>query len=586
MQLNLAKHGRARILAYCLFAIVGVFILRLFYLQIIQHGHYMELANAEQMKQRVLPASRGEIYAMNGEMPVKLVMNEKVYTVFADPQIITAEDHGEIIAAVEEIAGGTARPNLADLLAKKESRYQILATKVTEKQAELLKKRNLVGVGFQKDTRRVYPEGGLAAQVLGFVDAEGQGKYGVEGGLNERLSGKDGLRQSVTDVRDVPLTIGGKNIEKPAVNGDNIVLTIDRNVQAQAEKALADGLKRSGATNGSVLVMDPQTGKVLAMANMPTYKPAEFTKVQDAAAFNNSTISMPYEPGSVIKTLTMATAADKGIATADSTYVNTDYIKVGDRTISNATKGHTGTITMQTAMDYSLNTGFVTLAERLGDGEHITREARNTMYEYFHDRLGLGERTGIELAGEARGVVVAPGDTDGGAVRYSNMSFGQGMNVTMVQVCAAFSSIVNGGTYYQPTIIAGTMDANAGQITPAPQKTVRHQVISAAASAEVRKMTHDARIKFYGGADTNGYYVGGKTGTSQTLKNGIYVDDETIATYLGYGGSDGSRNGPKYVIMVQVSGKHMNLGGNTDAMPIFTDISNWMLDYMKIQPKG
>ena len=586
MQLNLAKNGRARLLAYILFAVIGIFVVRLFYLQIIQHGHYMELADAEQMKQRILPASRGEIYVMNGDLPVKLVMNEKVYTVFADPQAIDAEDHGKIIGAVEEIAGGTARANLADLLSKKESRYQILATEVTEKQATLLKEKGIAGIGFQQGTRRVYPEGGLAAQVLGFVDAEGNGQYGVEGGLNERLSGKDGLRQSVTDVRDVPLTIGDKNIERPATNGDDIVLTLDRNVQAQAEKALSDGLRRSGATNGSVLVMDPQSGKVLAMANMPTYKPAEFTKVQDAAAFNNNTISMPYEPGSVIKTLTMATAADKGIATGDSTYVNTDYIKVGDRTISNATKGHTGTITLQTAMDYSLNTGFVTLAQRLGDGEHITRDARNTMYEYFHDKLGLGERTGIELAGEARGVVVSPGDTDGGAVRYSNMSFGQGMNVTMVQVGAAFSSIINGGTYYRPTIIAGTIDRASGQLNPAPQKEVRHQVISETASREVRKMTHNARSKFYGSSDVAGYYIGGKTGTSQTLKNGVYVDDETVATYLGYGGSDSSRNGPKYVIMVQVSGKHMNLGGNTDAMPIFTDISNWMLDYMKIQPKG
>jgi cell division protein FtsI (penicillin-binding protein 3) len=584
MQLELAKGSRPRILAMILLAIMAIFVVRLFYLQVIRHDFYVAAAKEEQQRQLVLPAQRGEIYTMDSGTPTKLVMNETVYTVFADPKIITKSQ--PIIDAIQQVAGGNARPNLEALLAKKESRYQIIATKVSVKQAAMLKEKRLSGIGFQRETQRVYPEGQLAAQTLGFVDFEGTGKYGLEGAMNERLTGKDGLLQTVADVRDVPLTIGDDYINKPAVNGDNIVMTIDRNVQSYSEKALADGLQKSGATNGSVMVMDPQSGKVLAMANLPTYNPAKYNEVQNAAAFNNDTISAPYEPGSDIKTLTMAMGLDKGVVQPDSTYTNTDYITVEDRTITNATKGQTGTITYQHALNYSLNTGFVTIAQKLGDGKSITRTARDTMYDYFHNKLGLGALTGIELDNEARGTVIAPTETDGGAVRYSNMSFGQGMDVTMVQVCAAFSTIINGGTYYQPTVIAGTMSDDGTKFNAVGSKVSRTGVISSSASDKVRDMVHQARSAFYSQQDTAGYYVGGKTGTSQTLRDGKYVDNETVGTYLGFGGEDSSSQGPKYVIMVQVSGKNMNLAGNKDAMPIFTDISNWMINYMKLQPKG
>lgn len=584
MQLDLQKGSRPRTLAIMTLAIMAVFVVRLFYLQIIQHDYYVEQANKEQLKQLVIPAKRGEIYAMDGDSPVKLVLNEKVYTVFADPKVVDKPQ--AIVDLIHKVAGGNARPQLETLLNQKESRYQILATKVSRQQAEMMKNANLKGLGFQEESQRVYPEGQLAAQTLGFVDADGKGRYGVEQALNDRLTGKDGLLQSVTDVSNVPLTIGNKNINKPAQNGDNVVLTVDRNIQAYSEKALAQGIQKSHATNGSVMVMDPQTGKILAMANMPTYNPGEYNKVQDPAAFNNATISAPYEPGSDVKTLTMATGLDKGVVRPDSTYNNTDYITVEDRTITNATKGQTGVITFQHALNYSLNTGFVTVAERLGDGKNITSSARSTMYDYFHNKFGLGELTGVELAGEAQGTVIAPTDPDGGAVRYSNMAFGQGLDVTMVQVCAAFSTILNGGTYHTPSVIAGTMSDDGTTLTPAPAKSSRSGMVSTATSDTIRAMVHEARSAFYAAQDKKGYYIGGKTGTSQTIENGHYVDNQTVGTYLGFGGDTNTSTGPKYVIMVQVSGKGLNLAGNTDAMPIFTNISNWLLDYLKLQPKG
>jgi cell division protein FtsI/penicillin-binding protein 2 len=456
-----------------------------------------------------------------------------------------------------------------------------LATRVTRTQADKIKNENLRGIGFQEESQRVYPEESLAAQTLGFVDFSGIGRYGVEDKLNDRLTGVDGLLQSVTDVRDVPLTIGDNNINQPAVDGENIVLSIDRSVQSHVEQALADGLKRTGALRGSAIVVDPQTGRIMAMANLPTYKPSEFNKVKDAAAFNNNVVSAPYEPGSDVKTLTMATGIDKDVVTPTSTFVNTDYIQVDDRTISNATLGQTGTITFQHAMNWSLNTGFVTVAQRLGDGESITRGARDTMYDYFYNRFHLGQLTGVEVAGEATGTVIPPTAEDGNAVRYSNMAFGQGLDATMVQVVAAFSSIVNGGEYYKPTVLAGVMDKNGKFISN--KITEPSRSIAKSTADQVREMTHVARNTFFSSVDKSGYYIGGKTGTSQVIKVGVYADDETVGTYLGYGGSEDIS---RYVIMVQVSGDHVELQGARDAMPIFTDISNWMIDYLRLQPKG
>jgi len=578
MKLELQEGSRSRILAVLVLSIMAVFVGRLFYLQIIQHSYYSSLADNEQIKRLTIPAKRGLIYALDGNKPVQLVMNETVYTVFADPQ--TTKDDSKIIDVIRRIAGGNARSDLQGLLGNKDSRYQILATKITRTQADKIKQEGLKGIGFQQESQRVYPEGSLAAQTLGFVDFSGNGQYGVEGKLNARLLGHDGLLQSVTDVSDVPLTIGNRNINKPAVDGENLVLSLDRNVQSYTEQALAAGLKRTGATEGSVIVMDPRTGQIMAMANLPTYQPAEFNKVQDGAVFNNAIVSAPYEPGSDIKTLTMATGIDKGVVTPTSTYVNTDYITVDDQEISNATHGHTGAITFQTALNYSLNTGFVTVAQRLGDGSSITLGARNTMYDYFYNKFKLGQLTGVEVSGEQPGIIIAPDQPDGNAVRYSNMAFGQGMDDTMIQVAAAFSSIVDGGQYHKPTVIAGKID-NKGSYSANPIAAPL-TAISQTAADQVREMTHTARGLVFASNDKPGYEIGGKTGTSQTLINGNYNNNQTVGTYLGYGGDVT----PRYVIMIQVSGKNKALQGARDAGPIFTDISNWMIDYLKLQPKG
>jgi stage V sporulation protein D (sporulation-specific penicillin-binding protein) len=581
MNLDLLKGSRTRILAVIILGILAIFVVRLFYLQVMQHGHYINIAKTKQESRFAIPASRGEIYAMSGDQPVQMVMNEKVYTVFADPATVTSKD--KVVDTLKQIAGGNVRDNFASLLDNKESRYQILATKVTRTQADKIKDADLNGIGFQEVSQRVYPEGGLGGQILGFVDTTGNGQYGLEGYENDALKGVDGYLKAVTDVNSVPLTIGNDNINKPAQNGKNIVMSVDRNVQSYVESALGNGLKKNGAKKGSVLVMNPTNGKILAMANLPTYNPAEYNQVTDIAAFNNDTISAPYEPGSDVKTYTLAAGIDKGVVKASDTYYNTDKIKVNDIVVSNATLGHTGNITFQTALTWSLNTGFVTIAQRLGDGTNITKSARDVMYDYFHNRFGLGSLTGVELANEAKGTVISPDEVQGNAVRYSNMSFGQGLDATLIQVAAGFSSIINGGNYYKPTVINGYMTDDGYEQNPAPQPT-RTGVVAKATSDQVKAATHTARASSFGSTDKPGYYIGGKTGTSQVIVNGQYSNNETVGTYLGYGG--GSIDSPQYVIMVQVSGTGQELGGAKDALPIFTDISNWMLGYLNVQPKG
>lgn len=560
------------ILVLCFALVLG----RLVDLQLINHSKYVKLARQEQVKRLIIPAKRGRIYAMSGTEPSLLVLNETVYNVFADPEIVKSKE--KVIASLKDIAPKNMLRDVDDKLSIKGSRYQIIALGLSREQAEKLKAKKLAGVGFHAISQRVYPEGKLAAQVLGFVNSEG-GQYGLEGSMNNQLAGKDGVLEAVTDIAEVPLTIGEQYVNQPAEDGKNIVLSIDKNIQAQAEKILSERLNEAGADKGSLIVIDPQTGKVLAMANNPTYNPTEFSKVQKAELFNNDIVTSPYEPGSVMKVFTLATGIDMGLVSPSTTYNNLDYVIVGDRTIRNAYRGFTGSITMQTALNYSLNTGMVNILSRLGGGS-INTQAKNYLYDYFYNRFNFGKLTDIELI-ESPGTVVSTKEAEGNAVRYANMTFGQGLDLTMIQVASAMCAVANGGYYYQPSIVAGYMDGEGDFIKEQP-KLVRQNVVSNQTSATIRKMLIEGRNTLANQTKRDGFEVGGKTGTTETLRDGKYVMNETIASYLGFGGG----NRPEYVIMVRVSGSGKQLEGAIHAAPIFNDMSNWLIDYLKIQPKG
>ena len=578
MILGFKNKSRTGYLAVSVLGIFAVIIVRLFFLQVIEGNEYRAKADKGQRKQFEIKSQRGLIYAMDGKKLTKLVLNETVYTLWIDPQEVENSKKvkkDEIISEFKRVAGGNLKDNFEKLFEKTNTRYQVIGTKLSLKQVNQIREKKFHGIGFTAETRRVYPEGNLASQVIGFVNDNG-GNYGIEQAMNKELTGTDGYKKITTDVFNNAIEIGIENIEKPAVNGQNVALSIDRNIQAKVEKVLKAQMEAKKMKHGSVLVMNPKTGKIMAMANYPTYDPANYGKVQDGTLFNNNSATMAYENGSVIKSFTMATGINEGVANPNTRYYNTDSIKIEDITIRNAALGHTGSITLQTAMNYSLNTGMVTIGQLLGGGT-LNSTARNKIYDYFYNRFGLGRETGIEIL-ESQGSIVSPKNVEGNAVRYSNMTFGQGMTTTMLQTANAFSSLVNGGILYKPSIVAGMVDED-GKLSKKDSEIAHKNVISKETSDQMKQVLEGVR-KAGGAKDAPGYQIGGKTGTSQTIVGGKYVDYQTIGSYVGFGGGEEA----EYVIMVAVWGENQNLQGSKDAVPIFTEISNWLLNYLEVKP--
>lgn len=573
--------SRTTILLYALIAVLVLFALRLFYLQVIRHDYYANRAFQTQVSKLTIVPERGKIYALDGTTPVPLVLNETVYTVFADPQEI--KDIPAITSAMRDIAGGNVVKDYQSLLNDKKRRYVVMARQLTRTQAEKLQQKKLAGVGLQKGSRRVYPEGQLGSQMLGYVNNDGLGQYGVEGALNGDLAGRPGLLQTVTDVRQIPLTIGQNDTSTPSINGKDVLLSIDRNIQQQAEQVLKEGLAKAKATKGSVVVMDPNTGRVMAMANLPTYEANKYSEVEDPSLFLNSIVNEPYEVGSIMKVLSMGAGLDSGAVTVNSTFDNTGYVEVDGTRIENVEEDPIYPNTSMTdVLQYSLNTGVVYVLEQMGGGS-VNKTAREKLYDYYTTRYRFNKVTGIEQTGEANSLLVGPNEGYGRNHRYANMTFGQAMNITMIQMVAAFSAAMNGGTYYQPTIIKGTI-AEDGTIEEQASKVVASGVLSPSVSETLRTMTYEGRHRgFFGKVDPPGYMVGGKTGTSEILDAQGYTDKNSIGSYLGFGGADT----PEYVIMVRVEDSKLSAGyaGTVAAGPIFNELSNWMLKYLEIPPK-
>ena len=568
------------LLALCFILIVA----RMYDLQIVSHQKYVDLAMSQQTMQNTIFAKRGEIYMMDGDNTTPVVMNEKVYTISVDPFLLRSEGGKELKedeAKIDQLVQGYAVNTWDKVFANEASRYAVIAKNVPYERAKQIKEAKITGVYAQGSTKRVYPEGDLAAQVLGFVNADGKGQYGIEGSLNKELTGVNGILKTVKDVNNIPLTIGKNNVRVPAQDGKNVVLSIDRNIQKKTEDAIRATIEKFHVTNASAVVMNPRNGQILAMAGTPTYNPAEYAKVTDARAFQTDVTMSAFNPASVCKTFALAAAVDSGVMTPETTYNNTDLVTIDGWPIQNAIKGHTGIISMQEVLTYSLNTGSIQALRLLGGSEtEITYQGKEKLYDYYYNRFGLGKYTGIELA-ESKGTVIPPTDIDGTNARYANMTFGQSLDLTMIQVATAFSAVVNGGDYYTPTLVAG--EIKNGEFVRDVLKDRDHQAIEASTSETMRKMLHTARlvfpnVKYY----DEGVYVGGKTGTAQVVKNGKYTFDETIATYIGYGARS-ETDYPEYVIMTKVWEDNRRLDGGMNAKPIFDEISQFMVNYLKMR---
>ena len=572
---------RSNILRVFLVAAMTLIVVKLFSIQVIHHDEYVAQAEAQHVMQNTIVAKRGEIYVMDGDEPVPIVMNQKVWSIIIDPQI-TRGDRDNIEKILRENAGEYLVKKTFDEAYKTTTlRYYIVAKNVPYKNAQKIKELDLPGVYFQGSTKRVYPEGKLASGLLGFVNQDGKGQYGVEQALNKELSGVNGVLKTVKDVNNIPLTIGDENVKIPAVDGKNIVLSIDRNIQNKAEQILANKLKEYKISHGTMIVMDPGNGQVLAIASLPNYDPENYGKVEDAEVFQTNATMDAYEVASMCKTFAFAAAIDMGKMTPKSTYRNTGSVLIDGWTIKNASMRHLGTLTMQQALNYSLNTGSIQALRWLGDSNtEITKVGKERLYDYYHNKFWLGKYTGIEIA-ESPGYIVAPDDVDATNARYANMTFGQGLTITAMQIAAAFSSVINGGEYYKPTVVAG--EIVDGEYKKNELWDADHETISPETSKTMREMLHGTRQIFRATPKYDkGVYVGGKTGTAQAVRDGKYVMNETIASYAGFGAENKDAQ-PRYVVVVKFWEKGRALGGEDHAMPAFNEMSEYLLEYFKMR---
>ncbi|MDO4979203.1 MAG: penicillin-binding protein 2 [Candidatus Saccharibacteria bacterium] len=550
----------------------------MFFIQIIEHDKYVALAAEYQTKTTEIIAKRGEIYFRDGEEPVLAAMNVKVWTVILDPQT-SAGNRTEI----EQTIGGLAKDYLVakwdNIFSNTELRYYVVARNVPYEIAQQIKDAKLPGVWMQANTKRAYPEGTLGANILGFVNSDGIGQYGTEGSYNDVLAGKNGTMFTVKDVNDIPLTIGDKNVKEPATDGSNIVLTIDRNIQNQAEKAVRQVAKETGIANANAIVMDPRNGEILAIAQTPSYDPANYGYVKDASVYQIDAFSSTYDPASVCKTFAFAAAINEGKMTPETKFNNVDEVVIDGWTIGNAYRGMTGNITMQTAFDWSLNMGSIHALKLLGgDPDRITEKGKEILFDYYYNRFHLGQYTGIGFS-EADGTVWAPGTTEATDARYANMTFGQSLSLTTIQVISAFSAIVNGGTYYRPTLYAG--EYKDGKFIQAEYPEGEPGKVTAETSKTMREMLYSARVIYVNAPEFDqGAYVGAKTGTAQVVTNGAYsIEGDTRATYVGFGAKS-KDDMPEYVIMTRIweDGKTAT---SYDSKKIFDLISKWMIRYKK-----
>jgi cell division protein FtsI/penicillin-binding protein 2 len=366
---------RYKVFYLAIFLMVAIFGARLVSVQLLHHDDYVRAANSVRVKQYELLAKRGEIFMKSGtDEVVPLVLNERTWTIFVDPSYVGNKD--KVQAKLTEILGDQMIRSWDEVWADMSNMYVEVAKGVDYKTVSAVKEANMQGVGHKETSKRVYPRGSMAAQVVGFVNAEGVGT-GIEGSQGEILAGENGMLKTVTDVNSIPLSLGDENVEVPAKDGESIVLTLDENVQRETEKTLRDIYAEFDINHASVVIMNPRNGQIYSMATYPSFEPEKYYEVTDADLFRNYPADNPYEPASICKTFTYATAVNEGVIMPTDTYFNSGSTQVEDITIYNAGRSMIdyGQIDFYTALNHSLNTGSVEVLRRIGGGS-INEKAR------------------------------------------------------------------------------------------------------------------------------------------------------------------------------------------------------------------
>ncbi len=559
-----AKLERAGILFFSLFFSGGVISFALFQKQILEHKQYAATSAAQSESLTNLPAQRGRIFAKDRDKKlVNLAVSEWRYSLVISPQLVKDKQKFANLLSADY-------PKLppSDILAKvsNDKVFVILAKGLSIDEAEKISQQDYRGVSLMPQLARSYAEGdAIAAQVLGFVGADGQGKYGVEGVWDNELRGQAGSQKQKNDSFGQLIDVlGGKD----STPGQDLILTLDYNLQYIVETKLKESIDKYKADSGSIIVMEPKTGAILSLASQPTFDPNNFSKVptEEQYKFLSPAVSNTYEPGSAMKPIMMAVALDVGAVTPDTTNVFGSSLTVLGKTITNAEGKVYGKENMSQVLENSDNVAMAWLSSLVG--AKVERD--------YYTKFGFGAKSGIDLIGESTGILQDVKEWN--ELLRSTAAFGQGVSVSVLQLATAYAVIGNGGILVTPHLTEKTI---LGDKVKIPEHPTRGQVIKPETARQVQSMLENVVLRGHGKrAKVDGVRVGGKTGTAQVPDpQGGYYSDRTIGSFAGMFPLDD----PKFVMVVRLDNPKTVKFAESSAAPTFGEIAEWIANYYQLR---
>ena len=545
----------------------AVIITRLFFVQILERKLYQAQALGQQTAFNNITGSRGQIFCENsqetkgdsglGEVK-SLAINKDNWTITASPRDI--KDKQVFADLLSKSISQTPDQIFADI--NTQDAYAVIEKNLSSEKLDEIKRLNLKGLSWQNEPNRFYPQGQMASQALGFLGGSGSGQYGVEGYYDQVLQGKTGVFEEKSGIDSI-----FSDNDQQSLDGSDIYLTIDYNIQFQAEQLLKQEQKKNNIDSGQIIVMKPDTGRILAMANFPNFNPNQYSKQSNMVIFQNSVMQKLFEPGSIMKPITMAAALNEGKITPYTTYVDTGVVTFGSKSIHNFANEKYGQQTMTQVLESSINTGAV-FAEQQMD--------RKTFWNYL-DKFGFFRKTGIDLQGEVYSQ--NSGLKSGPDINYATASFGQGIEVTPIQIARAFCAIANGGKLVKPYIVERIV---SGDDISHTKPEISNPIVSRDTLSQLNTMLINVVEKgFNKVAKIPGYYFAGKTGTAQVpLLNGRgYEPDKTIQSFIGYGPAFN----PQFLILIKLDNPKVPMSA-LSAVPLFKQLAQYIINYWQILP--
>lgn len=560
-----------KILSLVFLVFGGIITVRLFVVQVLNHSVYEALASGQHELVEQLFPERGEILAQDPFTPgglSPLATNQTLSFIYANPKQIS-----DPVKTAEQLAPliGVGHAELEEKLSKSDDPYEPLLHKANDQQVAAIQALELSGIHFTDETWRYYPEKSAAAQITGFIGVHEDkrvGQYGIEGAYDEELAGEEGIVKTELDSGGRFIAVGEKLVE-PAQDGDDYILSIDKNVQYAVCQRLQARVEQHSADQGAALVLDPETGYIIAMCSYPDFDPNEYNKVDSVDVFMNTVVSRPYEVGSIMKPMTMSMALDQGKVTPETTYTDTGVAEIGGFKIRNSDGKAHGVQTMVQVLDESLNTGAIFAAQQVGV----------SLFSDYMKNYGFGQYTTIELPYEQSGDISALEKQK--EIYMATASYGQGVTATMLQMGMAYAAIANGGTLMESHIIK-EVRKNNGYVEYTQPQAVR-QVISSNTATTLAAMLVSVVENGHGKrAQLPGYYVAGKTGTAQVAKtDGTGYDSNThIGSFAGFF----PVSDPKFVIVTRLDNPKDVQFAESSAAPLFGEIGKFLINYYHVPP--